>query len=35
MEGLVEIGDVPKIAPETSGKRRESVGKNIAGNSAK
>jgi len=27
MKGLVEIGDVPKVAPETSGKRRESVGK--------
>ena len=42
MESLVEIGDVPKVTQETSGnvgkasgKRRESVGKNIVGNSAK
>jgi ATP-dependent DNA helicase RecG len=35
MEGLVEFGDVPKVTQETSGKRRESAGKNIAGNSAK
>jgi ATP-dependent DNA helicase RecG len=27
MEGLVEIGAVPKVTPEASGKRRESVGK--------